>query len=71
MRVPGDEYVAVELPLQRAEGLRVAPRHDLMAVAQAELELRPAVTLACGPFKPTCGFGSVDIDTLSLLITKS
>ena len=39
VRVPGDEHVAVELTLQRAERLRVAPRHDLVAVAEPELEL--------------------------------
>ena len=39
MRVARHEDVAIELPLQRAERLRVTPWHDLVAVAQAELEL--------------------------------
>lgn len=46
--VAGDEDVAIELALQRAQRLRVAPRHHLVPVAQAELELANLHSLVLG-----------------------
>jgi len=39
VRVPGDQHVNVQLALQNRQNLRVAPGHQLVAVAQADPEV--------------------------------
>ena len=48
MRVSRDKHIAVELPLDRSEGLHVAPRNHLMAVDYAKLDVSNSDHLGLG-----------------------
>ena len=62
MSVAGDEHVAVHLTLEVAEGVAVAPRDDLVPVAEADSEALDVDDLLLGVRRVLVEFALHDVD---------